>query len=325
MTRGVADLLVMNLFAREVGLWVETPEGPACQLHVLPLFETIEDLEIAPDVVQKYLANAFSRRCLALQRDSRNGHRFVQQVMLGYSDSNKDSGMLTSQWALHRAQESISNVADSVGVQVRYFHGRGGTISRGAGPTHRFLESLPNQTIRGDVRLTEQGETVAQKYANRSTATYNLELLLAGVTGITLRQRHIHEPVDDAASVVGELSDFSRDEYRALLGMDGFIDFFRSATPIDALELSSIGSRPSRRTGQRSLADLRAIPWVFSWTQSRYYLPGWFGIGTALQAMSRDKSKLQLLLDLGKTSSFLRFVLTNAETNICSAELSLME
>jgi phosphoenolpyruvate carboxylase len=285
MTRGVADLLVMNLFAREVGLWVETPDGPACQLHIVPLFETIEDLEIAPDVVRKYLAEAFTRRSLALQRDSRNGHRFVQQVMLGYSDSNKDSGMLTSQWALHRAQESISSVADSLGVEVRYFHGRGGTISRGAGPTHRFLESLPNQTIRGDLRLTEQGETIAQKYANRSTATYNLELLLAGVTGITLRQRHIHEPLDDAVSVVGELSEFSRNAYRALLGMEGFIDFFRSATPIDALELSRIGSRPSRRTGQRSLADLRAIPWVFSWTQSRYYLPGWFGLGTALHRL----------------------------------------
>jgi phosphoenolpyruvate carboxylase len=283
-------------------------------------------LEIAPEVVQKYLSNAFTRRSLALQRDSRNGHRFVQQVMLGYSDSNKDSGMLTSQWALHRAQESISNVGDSLGVEVRYFHGRGGTISRGAGPTHRFLESLPNQTIRGDLRLTEQGETIAQKYANRSTATYNLELLLAGVTGITLRQRNIREPVDDVASEVGELSAFSRDAYRALLRMEGFIDFYRSATPIDALELSSIGSRPSRRTGQRSLADLRAIPWVFSWTQSRYYLPGWFGIGTALHRLqSSNPEGYNRVVELRQSSPFLRFVLTNAETNLSSAERSLME
>jgi phosphoenolpyruvate carboxylase len=326
MTRGVADLLVMNLFAREIGLWVETPEGPACQLHVVPLFETIEDLEIAPEVVQKYLSKPFTRRSLALQRDSRHGQRFVQQVMLGYSDSNKDSGMLTSQWALHCAQESISNVADALGVQVRYFHGRGGTISRGAGPTHRFLESLPTQTIRGDVRLTEQGETIAQKYANRSTATYNLELLLAGVTGTTLRQRYIREPVDDATATVAELSDFSRDAYRALLRMEGFIDFFRSATPIDALELSSIGSRPSRRTGQRSLADLRAIPWVFSWTQSRYYLPGWFGIGTALNRLQGSNPQgFNQVVELRQSSPFLRFVLTNAETNLASAERSLME
>ncbi|MBV8225096.1 MAG: phosphoenolpyruvate carboxylase, partial [Verrucomicrobia bacterium] len=326
MTRGVADLLLLYLFAREVGLWVETVDGPACPLHVVPLFETIEDLEVAPAVVQKYLSNSFTRRSLALQREARNGTHPVQQVMLGYSDSNKDSGMLTSQGALHCAQEAISGVADALGVQVRYFHGRGGTISRGAGPTHRFLESLPHQTIRGDVRLTEQGETIAQKYGNRSTATYNLELLLAGVTGITLRQRNIREPVDDAGSLVGDLSDFSREAYRELLKMEGFIDFFRSATPIDALELSSIGSRPSRRTGQRSLADLRAIPWVFSWTQSRYYLPGWFGIGTALKRLQgMNAPGFAQVVELRLSSPFLRFVLTNAETNLASAERTLME
>ena len=326
MTRGVADLLVMYLFAREVGLWVETPDGPGCQLHVVPLFETIEDLEIAPEVTQKYLSNAFTRRSLALQREARDGSRLVQQVMLGYSDSNKDSGMVTSQWSLHCAQEAISSVADALGVQVRYFHGRGGTISRGAGPTHRFLESLPPLTIRGDVRLTEQGETIAQKFANRTTATYNLELLLAGVTGITLQQQKIREPVDDAASLVGKLSEFSRQTYRDLLKMEGFIDFFRSATPIDALELSSIGSRPSRRTGQRSLADLRAIPWVFSWTQSRYYLPGWYGIGSALKGLQdSDPAGFYQVVDLRKTSPFLRFVLTNAETNLSSAERTIME
>jgi phosphoenolpyruvate carboxylase len=326
MTRGVADLLVMYLFAREVGLWVETADGPACQLHVVPLFETIEDLEIAPDVVRKYLANTFTRRSLELQREARSGSRLIQQVMLGYSDSNKDSGMLTSQWALHCAQEAISSVGDDAGIQVRYFHGRGGTISRGAGPTHRFLESLPPQTIRGDVRLTEQGETIAQKYANQNTATFNLEILAAGVTGISLRQKNLREPVDDAASVMGKLSDLSRETYRGLLKMEGFIDFFRSATPIDALELSSIGSRPSRRTGQRSLADLRAIPWVFSWTQSRYYLPGWYGIGTALKGLQlNDPCGFEEVVQLQSSSAFLRFLLTNAETNICSAERTIMQ
>jgi phosphoenolpyruvate carboxylase len=326
MTRGVADLLLMYLFAREVGLWVETSDGPACELHVVPLFETIEDLEIAPKVVQKYLANIFTRRSLELQREARSGSRLIQQVMLGYSDSNKDSGMLTSQWALHCAQEAIGSVGDAAGVQVRYFHGRGGTISRGAGPTHRFLESLPPHTLRGDVRLTEQGETIAQKYANQNTATFNLEILAAGVTGISLRQKNLREPVDDAASVMGKLSDLSRETYRGLLKMEGFIDFFRSATPIDALELSSIGSRPSRRTGQRSLADLRAIPWVFSWTQSRYYLPGWYGIGSALKGLqANDPAGFDQVVNLRASSPFLRFVLTNAETNISSAERSIME
>jgi phosphoenolpyruvate carboxylase len=325
MTRGVADLFAVYLFAREVGLWRETPDGPASEIHVVPLFETIEDLEAAPAIVTEYLQHPFVQRSVQLQAEIRGSDYPVQQIMLGYSDSNKDSGLLTSQWALHCAQKEITKVADAVGIQVRYFHGRGGTISRGAGPTHRFLEALPHRTIRGDVRLTEQGETIAQKYANRITAAYNLEILLAGVGGITLLQKQQAEPVDRTGEIAAELSEASRNAYRKLLNHPKFIDFFRTATPIDALELSSIGSRPSRRTGQHTLADLRAIPWVFSWTQSRYYLPGWFGIGTALQAMESDENKQKLLLDLGKSSSFLRFVLTNAETNICSASASLME
>ena len=325
MTRGVADLFVVYLFVREVGLWRETPDGPASEIHVVPLFETIEDLEAAPAIVTEYLQHPFVRRSVNLQAEIRGSEYPVQQIMLGYSDSNKDSGIFTSQWALHCAQKEITKVADHCGIQVRYFHGRGGTISRGAGPTHRFLEALPHKTIRGDVRLTEQGETIAQKYANRITAAYNLEILLAGVSGITLRQKNQAEPLDRTGEIASELSEVSRNAYRDLLNHPKFIDFFRSATPIDALELSSIGSRPSRRTGQHTLADLRAIPWVFSWTQSRYYLPGWFGIGTALQALEQDVSKRKLLLELGRSSSFLRFVLTNAETNICSASASLME
>jgi phosphoenolpyruvate carboxylase len=326
MTRGVADLLVVFLFAREVGLWTETADGPACEIHVVPLFETREDLEAAPEIVREYLASAFVRRSLKLQAQFRGSRQPVQQVMLGYSDSNKDSGMLTSQWALHRAQRAVTDVAAEAGVQIRYFHGRGGTISRGAGPTHRFLEALPTQTIRGDVRLTEQGETIAQKYANRITATYNLELLLAGVTGITVRQSVVDREAGAVDEVLESLSNLSRHAYRALLGLPGFIQFFRSATPIDALELSSIGSRPSRRTGERGLADLRAIPWVFSWTQSRFYLPGWYGFGSALSGLRQERQELfEQLLAQRDTSAFLRFVLTNAETNICSAEESIMK
>jgi phosphoenolpyruvate carboxylase len=326
MTRGISDLLVIYLFARETGLWTDTSEGEACELQVVPLFETLPDLEQSPDVIREYFSHPFVRRSLALQAGIKRSDRLVQQVMLGYSDSNKDSGMLTSQWALHKAQEAIAATADSLGVQIRYFHGRGGTISRGAGPTHRFLESLPRLTLRGDVRLTEQGETIAQKYANRITASYNLELLLAGVTGIALQQKNLREPVDDAADLVDRLSEFSREKYRNLLGMNDFPEFFRSATPIDALELSSIGSRPSRRTGKHSLSDLRAIPWVFSWTQSRFYLPGWYGIGTALQRLKEsDRTGYDALLELQAASPFLRFVLINAETNICSAERSIME
>jgi phosphoenolpyruvate carboxylase len=324
MTRGVADLLAVYLFLREVGLWRETTEGPASEIHVVPLFETIEDLEAAPDIVGRYLQHPFVKRSIQIQAEIRGSECPVQQIMLGYSDSNKDSGLLTSQWALHCAQREITRVSDSSGVQVRYFHGRGGTISRGAGPTHRFLEALPHRTVRGDIRLTEQGETIAQKYANRITAAYNLEILLAGVAGITLQQEGQSEREEANGDLVSHLSNTSRNAYRNLLEMTGFLDFFRSATPIDALELSSIGSRPSRRTGEHSLADLRAIPWVFSWTQSRFYLPGWFGLGTALAEINGTPAWTNLL-EAGRASPFLRFVLTNAETNMQSAERSIME
>jgi phosphoenolpyruvate carboxylase len=324
MTRGVSDLLAVYLFSREVGLWRETPEGPASEIHVVPLFETIEDLESAPQIVGQYLEHPFVKRSVLLQAEIRGSEFPVQQIMLGYSDSNKDSGLLTSQWALHCAQREITRISDSSGVQVRYFHGRGGTISRGAGPTHRFLEALPHRTIRGDIRLTEQGETIAQKYANRITAAYNLEILLAGVAGITLQQEGQTEPEETSGGLVSQLSNSSRQTYRRLLEMAGFLEFFRSATPIDALELSSIGSRPSRRTGEHSFTDLRAIPWVFSWTQSRFYLPGWYGLGTALTEMNQTPAWDQLL-EAGKKSPFLRFVLTNAETNMQSAERSIME
>jgi phosphoenolpyruvate carboxylase len=324
MTRGVSDLFAVYLFSREVGLWRETSEGPASEIHVVPLFETIEDLEAAPEIVEQYLQHPFVKRSIQIQAEIRGSEFPVQQIMLGYSDSNKDSGLLTSQWALHCAQREITRISESSGVQVRYFHGRGGTISRGAGPTHRFLEALPHRTVRGDIRLTEQGETIAQKYANRITAAYNLEILLAGVAGITMQQEGQAEPAEASGDLVAQLSNTSRNAYRSLLEMAGFLEFFRSATPIDALELSSIGSRPSRRTGEHSFTDLRAIPWVFSWTQSRFYLPGWYGLGTALTKINETPAWGKLL-EAGRTSPFLRFVLTNAETNMQSAERSIME
>jgi phosphoenolpyruvate carboxylase len=324
MTRGAADLFAVYLFLREVGLWREIAGGPASEIHVVPLFETIEDLEAAPEIVKQYLQHPFVRRSIQIQAEFRGSDSPVQQIMLGYSDSNKDSGLLTSQWALHCAQREITRIADASGVQVRYFHGRGGTISRGAGPTHRFLEALPHRTVRGDIRLTEQGETIAQKYANRITAAYNLEILLAGVAGITLQQELQSEPEETSGGLISQLSNTSRDAYRSLLEMPGFLEFFRSATPIDALELSSIGSRPSRRTGEHSFSDLRAIPWVFSWTQSRFYLPGWYGLGTALAEINETPAWGRLI-EAGRTSAFLRFVLTNAETNMQSAERSIME
>ncbi len=346
MTHRLSDLLVVYVFAREAGLarfQVDAEKGGGrlvCPLPVVPLFETNDDLEIAPGLMADFLRHPVTQASIRSRPGrppsllvSRGETLPVQQVMLGYSDSNKSSGILAAQYALHVCQEQLSDVADEIGVRLRFFHGRGGTISRGAGPTHRFLESLPQRSLGGDVRLTEQGETVSQKFANTESAAYNLELLVAGVTGVTLENRASHgsskPPHHALRPAAALLSDYSRDAYRELVEADGFIDFFRQATPIDVLEQSNIGSRPSRRTGQRTLDDLRAIPWVFSWNQARFYLPGWFGVGTALERLAGEEPKLfeRLCDDQTGVSDypFLNYVLTNVETNIASADRDLMQ
>jgi phosphoenolpyruvate carboxylase len=242
--------------------------------------------------------------------------------MVGYSDSNKDAGILASQWALHQAQAQLASVGAELGVSIRFFHGRGGTVSRGAGPTHRFLDALPHGSLGGDIRLTEQGETIAQKFAHRSTAAYNLELLLAGVTATTCLHSGESEPPHPLAPLVEKLATVSRTAYRGLLDSPDFLTFYRQATPIDALEHSRIGSRPSRRTGNPSLADLRAIPWVFSWNQARFYVPGWFGVGSALAALT-DEEFGKLAAGL-RSWPFLHYVITNIEASIASADRELM-
>ncbi len=328
MTRSLSDLLMIYLFAREAGLVELTSDGLACLLPVVPLFETTEDLERSPELMRQFLAHPITRRSLERQlpqNSSARDRRPVQQIMVGYSDSNKEGGIIASQWALQLAQESLTQVAAESGFVIRYFHGRGGTISRGAGPTHRFLEALPPGTIGGDLRLTEQGETIAQKYANRGTATYNLELLLAGVTGVSLKQEKMPEPSRPLKGVMARLARTSREAYQALLGEEGFMEFYSQATPIDALERSAIGSRPPRRTGQRRLSDLRAIPWVFSWNQARYYLPGWFGAGHALEELAtNDPENFEWLVGEVNRWPFLRFTLNNVETSLASADLPLM-
>jgi phosphoenolpyruvate carboxylase len=206
--------------------------------------------------------------------------------MIGYSDSGKDGGFVASFWTLYRAQARLVELGERHGVRIRFFHGRGGAIGRGAGPTHRFLRALPPGAVGGDLRMTEQGETIAQKYANRVTAAHHLELLMAGALGATLEQR------SDPPELLAAMDVLSAESFRAwrdLVEAEGFIDFFAEATPIDVIEQSRHGSRPSRRRGRRSLDDLRAIPWVFSWNQARFLLPGWFGLGTALERLKEQE------------------------------------
>lgn len=325
MTTGAADLFTVYLLAREAGLCRYQQGRLACSLVVVPLFETLADLEAAPAILHQFLAHPVTQATLEWQQERRGANRPEQQVMVGYSDSCKDAGILASQWALHRAQTTLTAVGEAFGTRLCFFHGRGGTVSRGAGPTHRFLEAMPHGTLSGSIRLTEQGETIAQKYANPPTAVFNLELLLAGVVATSYRHRQPLPPrstAEQAASLLDRLAAASQIAYQSLLQRPNFLAFYRAATPIDALELCQIGSRPSRRTGTASLADLRAIPWVFSWNQARFYLPGWYGVGTALAALS-DNERDFLHQEL-RAWPFLHYALTNVESSITSADPELM-
>lgn len=322
MTRQLSDLLLVYLLAREAGLMEIDETGLKCPLPVVPLFETMDDLLNSPGILRSFLSHPLTSRSIAGMANP------LQQVMLGYSDSNKDCGILAAQVALHRAQSALTAVGGEMNVKLCFFHGRGGTISRGAGPTHWFMAALPHGAMSGEFRMTEQGETIAQKYANLANATYNLELLLAGAAVNTARHKHLKKTTDPAERFFDSLSNSSQGAYQKLLLSEGFIDFYRQATPIDALENARIGSRPARRTGRKShsISDLRAIPWVFSWTQARFYLPGWFGVGTALSALRTSSgSDFQELKEAVGYSTFLSYVLTNVEMNLASANLDLME
>ncbi len=324
MTRRLSDLLVVYVLAREAGLTVRFNDGLACHIPVVPLFETLDDLQRAPGILRGFLEHPVTRSSLRVQGEKDAPP--IQQVMLGYSDSNKDSGILASQWALHRVQSELAAVGQETGVALRFFHGRGGTVSRGAGPTNRFLEALPHGSLSGDIRLTEQGETIAQKFGNLETAIYNLELLVAGVTTTTAIHQLQEETPHRLEEIVDDLAAASAKAYRRLLKAEGFMEFFREATPIDALEQSRIGSRPSRRTGQNSLDDLRAIPWVFSWNQARFYIPGWFGIGSALRNLEKERpNDFRRLREGIRAWPFLHYVLTNVEASIASSDIGLME
>jgi phosphoenolpyruvate carboxylase len=282
MTRSTEDLLAIYILARDGGLLEYDSEGAFVPLNVVPLFETIEDLQRAPAILEDYLQVPVVKHSLTRQARARGLETPVQQVMVGYSDSSKDGGIVASMWGLHRCQDALAKLGQKHGVRIRFFHGRGGTIGRGAGPTHRFIRALPPGALGSDLRVTEQGETIRQKYANQVTAAHHLELLAAGTLGTTLSDRTGRSDPEELVAIMDGLASTSQEAYQSLVASLGFVRFFEHATPIDAIEASRIGSRPARRPGERKLSNLRAIPWVFAWNQSRFVLPGWFGLGTAL-------------------------------------------
>jgi len=325
MTRSASDLLAVYLLAREVGLLQQNDDGMYCPLQIVPLFETIDDLHRSPNILQAFLDFPMTKRSLEHQKKRFGQTKPVQQVMVGYSDSNKDGGIFASLWSLYHAQAELAKIGEEGGIRICFFHGRGGTISRGAGPTHRFIKALPHLALQGRLRMTEQGESIAQKYANRITAAYNLELFLANVTRSTLHDKYFPEPNHPLHSTMNKLAEKSLSVYSELLNTDGFIEFFRAATPIDAIEQSRIGSRPSRRSGKKSLSDLRAIPWVFSWGQARFYLSGWFGVGSALESLLAESPEdFAAMTSHLYTWAPLHYLLSNAATSIALTDIEMM-
>ena len=321
MTRSLSDLLVVYLLAREAGLTIMTEEGMVSKIPVVPLLETIEDLENGTVIMEQFLDHPTTKRTLAYLSKQLHWSQPIQQIMVGYSDSNKDGGIMASQWNLYKAQYKLVEVGDRFNVRIRFFHGKGGSISRGAGPTHYFIKGMPFGAPGSDLRLTEQGETIAQKYANRVNAAYNLELLAANTLSKYLKDSKASRAYHPLADTLEWLANTAKKFYESMMQTEGFITFFRQATPIDAIEVSKIGSRPAKRTGMNTVDDLRAIPWVFSWSQARVHMTSWYGVGSALNQLEKEKpAEYSELREALKTDTFIRYVFTNIDTSLAATD-----
>jgi len=346
MTREVSDLLAALVLAKEAGLVgrgagdeatgrrgdeqdlnlpisssPRRPVAPSPCLSVSPLFETIEDLRRAPEIMRRLFEHPFYRRQLAAQGD-------LQEVMIGYSDSSKDGGILTSSWELYKAQERLWEVARAAGVELRLFHGRGGTVGRGGGPSHEAILAQPPDTVVGRIKITEQGEVISSKYSLAEIAQRSLELTTSAVIAASLPQ-----PARDTGKlsrwkdVMEDISAEAFAAYRRFVReTTGFYDYFIQATPVEELQYLRIGSRPAKRkSGSKSLDDLRAIPWVFGWTQSRHLLPGWLAVGTALEDFikARPRENLRLLREMYREWPFFHSTISNIEMTLAKADFQI--
>jgi len=309
-TDAASDLLEVYLLLKEVGLY--GPEAPGeCPIQAAPLFETIDDLRAAKPTLERLLKEPSA---LAVAKA-----RGVQEVMIGYSDSNKDGSYLTSTWELHEASRALLDVTNAAGLKLQLFHGRGGAVGRGGGSSFAGVVSQPTGTVAGRIRITEQGEVIANKYGEPDVARRNLDALTAGVLIASLAPPPDDELTARHGKTASALSQASMSAYRALVyETDGFVDYFRAATPIAEIAELKIGSRPASRTASTRIEDLRAIPWVFSWSQSRVMLPGWFGFGSAVQ--TADMAELQVM---AKDWPFFRTLIQNMEMIMAKSDMTI--
>jgi phosphoenolpyruvate carboxylase len=320
MCQGVDDLLAVTVLAREAYM-VELRQNPRSSVDLVPLFETVEELSQAGALLDELLSVPGYRQQVRNRGD-------LQEIMLGYSDSNKLAGITTSQWEIQRAQRQLRDVAAKHGVRLRLFHGRGGSVGRGGGPAGEAVMATPSGTVAGTMKLTEQGETISDKYSLPALAHDNLEILLAATLEATLMHTSSRLSADTLArfdEAMSCVSDAARAAYRTLVDDPGLPDFFSAATPVDELGRLNVGSRPSKRPGRSAptLGDLRAIPWVFGWTQTRMVVPGWYGLGSGLRAARA--AGYGTVLDEMRQWAFFANLLGNVEMTLAKTDLRIAE
>ncbi|MEJ2870587.1 phosphoenolpyruvate carboxylase [Actinomycetospora sp. OC33-EN08] len=320
MAQNVDDVLAVAVLAREAGLIELTVDGARSSLDIVPLFETATELKISGDLLDGMLSDPSYRAIVAARGD-------VQEMMLGYSDSNKGAGITTSQWSIHQAQRQLRDVAAKYGVRLRLFHGRGGSVGRGGGPSAEAIAAQPHGVVDAVMKETEQGEVISDKYSLPTLAEDNLEIMLSAVLEATLLHQTSRVPADQLKrwdEAMDVISDAAQAAYEELVGHEGLPNFFTQATPVDELSMLNVGSRPGKRPGaggDASLDDLRAIPWVFGWTQTRMIVPGWFGLGSGLRAA--HEAGYGDVIDEMRDWAFFANLLSNVEMTLAKTDMRI--